>query len=614
MTRHIALAAVAAAALLTCPGVDGPPEGADGPSSVPRAGDGVPAADPGTSVPRSGPTLAPVDFWLTLLHHNDGESGLLPRQISGFGPVGGVARFATLVDSLRSEALRRPACRSGEGGQGAPCGVLLVSSGDNFLPGPVFDVSLEKGVPFYDGLAMDLIGYDVLTLGNHDFDFGPDVLADFIRSFPTTEPPFLSANLDVSREPALEALRSAGRIAGSAVVETGGRAVGVVGATTEVLPTISTPRGVRVLDARPAVQREIDRLLARGIDRIVLVSHLQSTDEDRELVSGLRGVDVVIAGGGDELLANADDRLLPGDEAVGRYPLMVADADGDSVPVVTTVGGYRYVGRLRVGFADGEVVAIPREVAGPRRVAAADSLRPDGEIQSRVVEPVLDAVAGMRDEVVAIQEPPLDATRAAVRTRESNVGNLVADALLWQARQRAGSYGVPLPEVALQHGGGIRTNRVLPPGELTTFEAFELLPFANFVTVVPEISRSKLLALLEYGVSNVESVDARFAQVAGLRYRWDPAAEPGRRIVRVTLEDGTEVVRDGEVVPGPAVTVATIEFLAQGGDGYPFGDASFTTLGVTYQQALVNYARDALGGEITAAAYPEGGTGRIERE
>lgn len=603
MIRYIALGAVAVAALLL--GSEASVSRVDPAGSSPPAG-----TEAGVSPPPSG---GAVDFWLTLLHHNDGESGLLPRRIRGFGMAGGVARFATLVDSLRADAVGRPACRSGGEDEGVGCGVLLISSGDNFLPGPVFNVSLEKGVPFYDGLALDLIGYDALVLGNHDFDFGPDVLADFIRSFPATEPPFLSANLDVDSEPSLEALRSAGRIAGSVVVETGGRAVGVVGATTEMLPKISTPREVRVGDAGPAVQREIDRLLARDIDRIVLVSHLQSTDEDRELVSRLRGVDVVVAGGGDELLANPDDPLLPGDESAGRYPLMAVDADGDSVPVVTTVGDYRYVGRLRVGFADGEVVAIPREVAGPRRVAAVDGLRPDPEIQSRVVDPVLDAVAGLRKQVVAAQEPPLDATRVAVRTRESNVGSLVADALLWQAAQLAGSFGVPHPEVALQNGGGIRTNRVLPPGELTAFEAFELLPFANFVTVVPEIPRSKLVALLEHGVSNVESVGARFAQVAGFRYCWDPSAEPGERIVRVTLEDGTEVVRDGEVVPGPALTVATIDFLAQGGDGYPMGEASFTTLGVTYQQALVNYVSQGLGGEITAEAYPPGGTGRIRR-
>lgn len=599
MVRHIALAAAAVLVLPAGCHQGGVPPDADPPGAA-------------AGLERGEDDGAEVDFWLTLLHHNDGESGLLPREVEGFGEVGGIARFATLVERLRTGAVRRPACGPETGSrERAACGVLLLSSGDNFLPGPVFDVSLERGVPFHDGVALDLIGYDAIIIGNHDFDFGPDVLARFVRSFPTTRPPFLSANLDVGAEPALDSLRSAGRLAGSVVVETRGRPVGIVGATTELLPIISTPRRVDVRAARPAVQREVDELTARGVDRIVLVSHLQSTDEDRELVAGLRGVDVVIAGGGDELLANAGTQLLPGDEPADSYPMMVTDAEGRTVPVVTTVGDYRYVGQLVVGFDGGEVAAIPREHAGPRRVAAADGLRPDPEIQSRVVEPVRDAVSDLREEILATQEPPLDATRKAVRTRESNVGDLVADAVLWQAGRLASSFDLPRPDVAIQHGGGIRTNRVLPAGHLTALEAFELLPFANFVTVVPRVSRNTFLEILEHAVADVEGGAARFAQVSGFRFTWDPEAEAGSRIVSATLDDGTEIVERGEAVTGPGLTVATLDFVARGGDGYPFGDASFTSLGVTQRQALESYVTEALGGEIRSTEYPVGGTGRI---
>jgi 5'-nucleotidase/UDP-sugar diphosphatase len=88
----------------------------------------------------------------------------------------------------------------------------------------------------------------------------------------------------------------------------------------------------------------------------------------------------------------------------------------------------------------------------------------------------------------------------------------------------------------------------------------------------------------------------------------------GTRVTEVVLDDGTQIVSAGAVVPGPAVTVATIDFLARGGDKYPFGGAEFTTVGVTYQQALANYLTDALAGEVTAADYPEGGEGRITEE
>ncbi len=85
----------------------------------------------------------------------------------------------------------------------------------------------------------------------------------------------------------------------------------------------------------------------------------------------------------------------------------------------------------------------------------------------------------------------------------------------------------------------------------------------------------------------------------------------GTRVLTAMLEDGTVLIENGAVVAGPDLTVATIDFLANGGDQYPFRGAPFTTLGVSYQQALANYIETGLGGLISAADYPEGGEGRI---
>lgn len=560
-----------------------------------------------------------VHFWLTVLHNNDGESGLLPENRAGIGEVGGAALFASVVEALREAAVERPFCAGNgraDGRSEAPeCGVLMVSSGDNFLAGPVFAVSRDRGVPLFDGLALDLVGYDALAIGNHEFDFGPDVLADFIRSFPETEPPFLSANLDVSAEPELQALVSDGRIAPSTVVEVRGQEIGIVGATTDLLPVISSPRDVTVAAPAGAVQAAIDDLTDRGVDKILLISHLQSLNEDRELIPMLRGVDVAVAGGGDEMLANPFNRLLPGDEPVDRYPIFVTNADGDRVPVVTTVGDYRYVGELVVGFdRRGKVTAVPRRFVGPVRVAAADGFSPDPEVQSQVVDPVAAAVEGLKAEVLADQTVVLDARRGTVRTRESNAGDLVADALLWKARQIHADFGAPEPDVAIQNGGGIRGDKELPTGTFTKFESFELVPFPNFVTVMESISPSQLKDVLENAVSNVENVDGRFAQIAGFSFTWTRSNAAGSRVLEVTLDDGTDIVTGGSVVSGaPSVDVATIDFLATGGDGYDWGGASFTKLGTTYQEALEGFVTDPaqLDGLISAADYPTGGLGRI---
>jgi 5'-nucleotidase len=564
------------------------------------------------------PDPAVVDFWLTLLHNNDGESQLIDAG-TGREDFGGLARFATLVDQLRETGDQAPAGRARLTATQdvVPAISILVSSGDNYLAGPEFNLSLQMGIPFFDAIGLDLIGYDALAIGNHEFDFGPDVLADFIESFTLTDPPFLSSNLDVSQEPRLQALVGSGRIAESTIVEREGERVGIIGATTPDLPFISSPRNVIVQAAVAAeIQTEVTRLEGMGIDRIVLISHLQSLDEDLALVPQLDGVDIVVAGGGDELLANPDDTLIPGDAPSGLfpgYPIIAMDSDGTEVPVVTTSGSYQYVGRLVIGFNGlGEVIEV-HDLSGPVRVAGGanpDAVAPDPAVQSQVVEPVLDGLEDLASTVLGTSEVALDGRRTEVRSRETNEGNLIADALKWQAEQLADDFGVPQPDVALQNGGGIRNDVLVPAGNITELDAFNMVPFANFVSVVENVSRAQFKELLENAVSDLPG-GGRFAQVSGFSFTYDPDGADGARVVDATLDDGTPIVIGGVVQDGADLVVATIDFLARGGDEYPFGDAPFTTLGVTYQQALFDYITEGLGGVITVADYPEGGEGRI---
>ncbi len=557
-----------------------------------------------------------ASYWLTLLHNNDGESELLESS-QGSADFGGVARFATLVDKLRDEA----------DAAGSP--TVLVSSGDNYLAGPEFNASLTRGIPHFDAIALDLIGYDALAIGNHEFDFGPDVLADFIESFnrPGQER-FLSANLDLSREPRLASLERRQRIGSSRVVTAGNRRIGIVGATTTDLPFISSPRNVIARAVAPAVQAEVDRLTGQGVDIIVLISHLQGLSQDLALIPLLRNVDIAVAGGGSDLLANGDDLLVPGDVAVGPYPRNVTDATGNTVPVITTEGAYNYVGRLIAGFdAKGNLVTVD-DKSGPVRVAGGanpDAVAPDPAVQAQVVEPVQASVNALAANIIATSDVALDGRRTQVRTVETNEGNLVADALLWQANQLAASFGVTPAQVGLQNGGGIRNDAIIPAGPFSELRTFDILPFLNFVAIVNNLPRAQFKEILENAVSRVEFGDGRFAQVAGFEFTWNPSGTAqivdnagtvltaGNRVRDVRLDDGTIIVQSGAVVPGAGIHVATIDFSARGGDQWPFRGAPFTSVGVTYQQALRNYIVTGLGGNITAARYPAGGEGRITR-
>lgn len=575
---------------------------------------------PATPAPASG-----VAFELTLLHNNDGESQLVSAP--GQPDFGGVARFKSVVDQLKAQALAVPPGPD----RGVKRGVVMISSGDNYLAGARFQASLEKGVPFYDSIALKAIGYDALAIGNHEFDFGPDVLADFIDGFDGTAT-FLSANLDVSAEPRLAALQAKGTLASSKVIKVRGEDLGIIGATTPRLPSISSPRKVAVdEDVAGAVQDEVDRLTGRGVDKIVLISHLQSIQEDQALLGRLTGVDVVVAGGGDELLANPGTLLVPGDVVgVPTYPVNARDASGATVPVVTTAGDYKYVGRLVVGFdKQGRVVDVDSS-SGPVRVSgvAPDAVAPEPFLQSDVVEPVSEYEAALALNVLASSEVALDGRRSpGVRDRETNLGDLMADALLNVAMTRAAAFGVDVPQVALLNGGGIRNNSLIPARRLTEKDTYDIAAFANFVSVVEDVPRAVIKQTLENAVSKFPVADGRFAQVAGLRFEYDATrtaqvtasdgtiTTAGDRVRRVVLDDGTVLVDDFAVVPGSAIDVATIDFLARppGGDQYPFAAAGlpFTTLGITYQQALVEQLTEVLGGVVTAAAYPEGGEGRI---
>jgi 5'-nucleotidase len=504
----------------------------------------------------------------------------------------------------------------------------------------VFNPALGGVNTYFDARALDAIGYDAIVFGNHDFDFGPDLLKDFISTgFANTHPRFLSANIDFAGEPALQALVKSGRITKRIIIKKNGHRIGIIGATTPQLPFISRPGNV-VVDTNlvAVVQKEINALFSKGVNKIIFVSHLQGIAEDKSLISLVQGVDIAIAGGGNEVLANPGDLLLPGDRPGEPYPIFVKDLSGRKVPIVTTGGEYKYVGQLAVEFdvSTGEITNIDPD-SGPVRVAGGvhpDAVKPDPAVQSRVTEPVQTYVHELEKNVIARSEVALDGKRNNVRSKETNVGNLIADSLLSEARRLSGSLGMRPPVIALTNGGGIRNNTIIAAGDITARDTYDIAPFANFLTVFENVPVPTLKNLLENSVSRIDikgnpagSGTGRFSQVAGFSYEYDssrPALKmdhdggilsSGERIKRVILDDKTILIENGIIVADPSYTlgIATTDFLARGGDQYPFGGLDYTNLFLTYQEALSNYIRQGLAGIIRSADYPEGGNGRIAR-
>jgi len=582
-------------------------------------------------------------YTINILHNNDGESQLIDAG-SGMEDYGGIARFVSLA---------RDRQRMGHANH---WGVITLSSGDNFLAGPEFNASLATlsgtSPVFYDALGLSNIGYDAIILGNHDFDFGPQVLAGFIGEVDAAIP-YLSANLDFTNEASLATLVSNERIASRTTftVETaaGTKTVSVIGATTPNLPFISSPGKVQVMSqVADIVQSEINAIRDSS-DLVVFVSHLQGIEEDFDLIKNLSGIDIAIAGGGDELLANSSDLLLPGDVANSNmpYPMMANDKTGKGVPIVTTPGSYRYLGNLVIDFAnDGSVLGIggqPLPVAN-RSTGISVGVDPDPETQSEVVDPVIAYVAALDQHVIATTDVPLDGRRNAIRSVETSIGNLVADSMLWAAQRNASDFGLSQVDIALVGGGGIRNDSIINASaasgaNFTELDTFDILPFSNFVAVVPGITAEQLKDQLETTFSQTAVRDGtvvpqgdgtgRFAQIAGLTVVYDPTAQAqrldglgnqiieGLRVISATLDDGTILIENGKpVASAPAVNIAVTNFHAAGGDQWFWflENTAYVTVGLTYQQALANYVQadtveGGLGGQITDAQYGPGTIG-----
>ena len=565
-----------------------------------------------------------ANLQLTVLHNNDAESQLV-NVGRGFEDYGGIARFTTLMKNLEQAALAPSAIISTT--------VLKVEAGDNFLAGAEWNASLDHGVPYYDAIGQDAIGYDVISLGNHDFDFGPDITANFINSFQPGGEVFLAANADFSQEAVMQAFVDDGRLAKSVIIEKAGRKIGVIGLMPPESAFITSLRDVTILpDTADVVQAEIDKLTVAGAKIIVLSTQLQTILNDIALAKQVHGLDVIVSGGGDDTLGSPGDLYVPGDEANirGPYPWWAPQKDGSLVPIVSTTGDYRYVGQLVADFdANGRVVMVDDAASKMVRVAGGalpDAVQPDPFVQANVTDPVTAYTSSLAQTVIGHSEVALEGRRPQIRNQETNEGNLFADAILWQARAQAAQFGAPMPEVALQNGGGIRNNSLIAAGDITELTTFQIAAFLNFVSIVEAMTPQQLKDTLENGYARVEIADGRFAHIAGMKVEVDLTRQglvidvsgnvttPGERVRKVTLDDGTVIIEDGQIAATARnVNLATIDFLvAQKGDQYIFWPATWHRLGATYQQALRDYIKIGLSGQITAAKYPEGGEGRIK--
>ncbi|UWQ20940.1 bifunctional UDP-sugar hydrolase/5'-nucleotidase [Jannaschia sp. W003] len=468
--------------------------------------------------------MAQAEFAMTILHTNDFHARFEP--ISKYdGPCaaedneagecfGGTARLVNAVRDAKA--------RAGEN-------VLLVDGGDQFQ-GTLFYTQYKGAM---SAEMMNMLGYDAMTVGNHEFDDGPEVLREFAE---TIEFPILMSNGDVTNEPLLSDV-----IEKSTVVEVGGEKVGLIGLTPQDTDELASPGpNVTFSDPSEAVQAEVDRLAEEGVNKIVVLSH-SGYETDKTVAENTTGVDVIVGGHTNTLLGDMEG-------AEGPYPTMVGDT-----AIVQAYAYGKFLGELNVRFDDdGNVV----EAAGqPLLIDAA--VAEDEATVTRIRE-LAEPLEEIRNRVVATTAAPIGGDREFCRAQECEMGSLIADAMLDRVRDQ----GI---DVAIQNGGGIRAS--IDAGEVTMGEVLTVLPFQNTLSTF-RVDGATLKAALENGVSQVEEGAGRFAQVAGMTYSFDATAEPGSRI--------TEVMIGGEPLDESATYgVVSNNYVRNGGDGYAmFVDAA----------------------------------------
>lgn len=460
---------------------------------------------------------AQAEYSLTILHTNDFHARFEP--ISKYDSTcaaedndagecfGGSARLVTAIEEAKANNDNW----------------ILVDGGDQFQ-GTLF-------YTYYKGEAaaemMNKMGYDAMTVGNHEFDDGPEVLRGFVDA---VEFPILMSNADISGEPLLK-----DAIQKSTIIEKDGERIGLIGLTPQDTDELASP-GPNVIftDPSEAVQGEVDKLTEQGVNKIIVLSH-SGYGVDQHVAANTTGVDVIVGGHTNTLLSNEQEG------AAGPYPTMI-----DNTAIVQAYAYGKFLGELDVTFDDeGNIISAEGE---PQLLDAAVVEDPDTVDRISELAQPLDEI---RNQVVAESAAAIEGDRSVCRAQECEMGNLVADAML----DRVADQGI---DVAIANSGGLRAS--IDAGEVTMGEVLTVLPFQNTLSTF-QITGATLKEALENGVSQIEDGAGRFPQVAGMTFTFDPSAEPGSRIA--------EVMVDGEPLD-PEATYGAVSnnYVRNGGDGY----------------------------------------------
>ncbi|HOV85531.1 MAG TPA: bifunctional UDP-sugar hydrolase/5'-nucleotidase [Syntrophobacteraceae bacterium] len=459
----------------------------------------------------------PVD--LTILHVNDLHGHILPfteKSVHEQEPVSGAAALAAMIQRERERN---------------PEGTLLLSAGDMFQGAPISTVF--HGKPVLE--IMNHLRFDAMTLGNHEFDWGRDVLGELTTA---ARFPFLSANLK-DREG-----RYLPGVMPYALFTRKGICTGVVGVTTRELAFRTKPSNVEDLtieDPAAVLPSVLQEMKNRGAQLLVVLSHC-GLQADMDLAVEVPGIHVIVGGDSHTVLP---DPMKVGEALIvqaGYYGMYLGVLDLSFDPSTSRVARYTQKGELKP------------VLSGPDRPA-------DPQVASMIREYETRFDARFNQ---AIGQTAVDLVRQ--RHAESNFGDLVTDVM----REATGA------QIAFQNGGGIRTD--VYKGPITLGQLYSALPFDNYL-VLMDLTGKQVLELLEQSAA----LAVQILQVSGLTVVYDLSRPPGNRVVEVMV--GTRPLEEQAVY-----RVVTNDFLAAGGDRFTaFKEGKNVTARESLRDVVIDY-------------------------
>lgn len=459
---------------------------------------------------------------ITFLHTND------MGELSAKKGYGG---FPQLVTLLKAERNRSPHSITTFGGD-------LIS--------PSLMSGLSKGVEMVQ--MMNAIKMDVAVLGNHEFDFGPEITKERVSE---SEFPWLGTNTRGSNgEPVAGAKEYL-------MKEVAGFKIGFFGLTTPETVSLSSPgKSVTFLDILTTANKSVSDLKAQGADIIVALTHMDLSDDIR-LAREVKGLQLILGGHDHRTFASVEN----------------------GVSILQAGSDLRYLGVV-------DLILERKEKRGKKYISVIPSwqiLTTAGVSGDPEIEKIVKAYEGKLDErlniVVGASELPLDTRRTSVRSKHTKFGELIALAM---KREVGADFG-------FTNGGGIRGDREYAAGAmLTRKDILKELPFGN-VTVLLEISGENVRQLVEHGVSKVEEGAGRFGHYSGLSYEYDVAKTAGERVRNINI-------KGAPLDPLKTYTVATNDYVAGGGDGFamlPLGKAIVDkSAGTLMATTVMKFIRD----------------------